>query len=784
MLKFSTLAREIKADTQEILNNTSAIKEDTAQILAEIACLQEQLPGDATQHIVGFMLERYLDNLTSYAETICDPFLDGSDGSRLTSRPASSGQESAIKKHVDRPPTWHRHTEISMENNEKEIETRVKTTEDPVTAPTTTDEDTKILDEEEGRKRISEKDAEEARIRKVAGEFKKQEARLAASPSHIEAVLAREWELQSRPQSIAKDVSSNGHFDQPVALKEVSIIENYGPSGESNSSEMPPTSLYKERLRGAGTLSEADHDRSELQEIAGSIINDQCNEEKYVVPQFAWKLSEIEGFFSKRAYHRLDRIGPWLQRMPIEVMDLSDVCNKYSIEFYETETSFVLEEPVLFEPDAKSDWGDEIPSANISTWEQGSDTDSKDEDAGVNTLDAIICLRRLIAPPLDADFGARSLQANLEPSQENGETVPENHEPMVLSDDGCFKVDDQYFEMDGGQKDHALSRASAALSRDCEVLGKRSDFLNEVSYDLGIEKQLLEDQIGASLTIVDTRSQISEALQRAFKWMREASNPQLTNTKEDQTTHRIRSLLTESMEHIKKQLDEGSSFRKGRTASLATLWDKEKEVSSRQQKISRDLGTINEAHQGIYKIRQALPNPSWAKEASKNRLKNVNPESQRLRPSDKDARSPAAKYFGKSSKITEWTASDLFKIPRYSKRYNSDTKAVRDGFFRIFCKLGIEFQEETNIPSPTSEVQIMHWFSCAHNPLNNLKDARPSDPVTFSIFILYMNRENTFVFRSASGGGDKGKIKMVIESIEAELKLPPAPFYSFIQHFK
>jgi hypothetical protein len=87
----STLAREIKADTQEILNDTSAIKEDTAQILAEIAWLQEQLPRDGNQLSAGFMLERYLDNLTSYAETVCDGYLDGSDGSRLPSRPGSSG---------------------------------------------------------------------------------------------------------------------------------------------------------------------------------------------------------------------------------------------------------------------------------------------------------------------------------------------------------------------------------------------------------------------------------------------------------------------------------------------------------------------------------------------------------------------------------------------------------------------------------------------------------------------------------------------------------------------
>lgn len=72
-----TLAREIKVDTQEIRNDTSAIKDNTTQILEEIARLQQQLPQDPNrQNTLGFMLERYLDNLTSYAETVCDSFPD------------------------------------------------------------------------------------------------------------------------------------------------------------------------------------------------------------------------------------------------------------------------------------------------------------------------------------------------------------------------------------------------------------------------------------------------------------------------------------------------------------------------------------------------------------------------------------------------------------------------------------------------------------------------------------------------------------------------------------
>jgi hypothetical protein len=47
------------------------------------------------------MLERYLDNLTSYAETVIDTFSDGSDGSRPTSRPGSSGRDMAPQTRIE-----------------------------------------------------------------------------------------------------------------------------------------------------------------------------------------------------------------------------------------------------------------------------------------------------------------------------------------------------------------------------------------------------------------------------------------------------------------------------------------------------------------------------------------------------------------------------------------------------------------------------------------------------------------------------------------------------------
>jgi hypothetical protein len=65
--------------------------------------LQEQLPPDGNQRSAGFMLDRYLDNLTSYAETVCDTYLDGSDGSRPISRAGSSGEDGPINENESAP---------------------------------------------------------------------------------------------------------------------------------------------------------------------------------------------------------------------------------------------------------------------------------------------------------------------------------------------------------------------------------------------------------------------------------------------------------------------------------------------------------------------------------------------------------------------------------------------------------------------------------------------------------------------------------------------------------
>ena len=56
------------------------------------------------QRSAGFMLEKYLDNLTNYAETVCDPFLDGSGGSTPTSRPGSSGEDALGNQYPNAVP--------------------------------------------------------------------------------------------------------------------------------------------------------------------------------------------------------------------------------------------------------------------------------------------------------------------------------------------------------------------------------------------------------------------------------------------------------------------------------------------------------------------------------------------------------------------------------------------------------------------------------------------------------------------------------------------------------
>ncbi|CAM1510802.1 Fc.00g083150.m01.CDS01 [Cosmosporella sp. VM-42] len=72
------LAKEIKADTTAIRNDTSEIpdvKRNTEEILEEILRLRLEI-SDKTKAEGNFMLERYLDNLTTYAETVVNGDLE------------------------------------------------------------------------------------------------------------------------------------------------------------------------------------------------------------------------------------------------------------------------------------------------------------------------------------------------------------------------------------------------------------------------------------------------------------------------------------------------------------------------------------------------------------------------------------------------------------------------------------------------------------------------------------------------------------------------------------
>jgi hypothetical protein len=67
-----TTTREAKKDITAIRDDTVHDKKDTTRILEEIARLQDQLPRDLTQASDGreFLLDKYLESLTSYTESL------------------------------------------------------------------------------------------------------------------------------------------------------------------------------------------------------------------------------------------------------------------------------------------------------------------------------------------------------------------------------------------------------------------------------------------------------------------------------------------------------------------------------------------------------------------------------------------------------------------------------------------------------------------------------------------------------------------------------------------
>jgi hypothetical protein len=70
-----TVSRETKKDTAEIRHHTAVlpdIKNDTAQILEEIARLRARLPVEHNHSSINIVFQRFLDESTSYAETVVD----------------------------------------------------------------------------------------------------------------------------------------------------------------------------------------------------------------------------------------------------------------------------------------------------------------------------------------------------------------------------------------------------------------------------------------------------------------------------------------------------------------------------------------------------------------------------------------------------------------------------------------------------------------------------------------------------------------------------------------
>jgi hypothetical protein len=74
------MTRNINANTLDIRGQTSEIKDDMAKILIEIERLRGHLPqidaSNETEISYSFMLERYLDDFSTYAESVADVQID------------------------------------------------------------------------------------------------------------------------------------------------------------------------------------------------------------------------------------------------------------------------------------------------------------------------------------------------------------------------------------------------------------------------------------------------------------------------------------------------------------------------------------------------------------------------------------------------------------------------------------------------------------------------------------------------------------------------------------
>jgi hypothetical protein len=122
-----SVTREIKNDTTHLKNDTEAIRNDTAEILLEIARLRAQLPDDQATlqpktEASESTLARYLDDLTSYAETVCWSGEDSdtdveSNGPPVAKSSKATSTTISAKTHRTMPPIF----EVNLVHTEKDI---------------------------------------------------------------------------------------------------------------------------------------------------------------------------------------------------------------------------------------------------------------------------------------------------------------------------------------------------------------------------------------------------------------------------------------------------------------------------------------------------------------------------------------------------------------------------------------------------------------------------------------------------------------------------------------
>lgn len=95
-----SVARDVKKDTAAIYNDTVGIKNDTAHILQEIARLHDRLPLESSPSSTSnLMLQRYLDDLSSYAGSTYDP----ASAEDVSFPQTISESEENVKDYSDKP---------------------------------------------------------------------------------------------------------------------------------------------------------------------------------------------------------------------------------------------------------------------------------------------------------------------------------------------------------------------------------------------------------------------------------------------------------------------------------------------------------------------------------------------------------------------------------------------------------------------------------------------------------------------------------------------------------